>query len=72
MIYVVESGKELQEYLDKEGYTILHRPYFAMEGQTYYKWTVDTDKKVAVDYAKKDVEEMTFGEFMKEVNDGSC
>ena len=70
MVYVVEATVETMEFLNKEGYKILHRPYFALKGFTHFYWTIDTEDKSAVDYAKDGKDALTFEEFMKEINNG--
>ena len=64
-VIIVESSKELAKCLEDEGYRIWHKPYFAMPGYTHSKWTVETDKKEALDAAKEDLESITAEEFIK-------
>ena len=62
---IKDVHKELAKYLEDEGYRIRHKPYFAMPGYTHSKWTVDTDKKEALDAAKEDLESITAEDFLK-------
>ena len=46
------------------GYSIAHRPYFAMMGHTHYKYQLNPHTKSGVDAAEQDAEAITFDEFL--------
>ena len=48
--YVVNSANIAM--LERSGYTIYHRPYFAMRGSTHEKWTLNPHTKCGVDAAR--------------------
>ena len=56
--------------LDRSGYEILHRPYFAMMGSTHSKYTLNPHTKYGVDAAKVDSESISFDEFLELFEDG--
>ena len=47
------------------GYTISHRPYFAMPGSTHEKWGLNPHYKVGTDAAGIEEESITFSEYLK-------
>lgn len=62
--YVVDANTIHMRILDDSGYTILHRPYFAMMGSTHSKWQLNPHTRRGVDAAKTADESMSFKEFL--------
>ena len=65
--YVI--SKESTTYEDyillvDSGYSIAHRPYFAMMGHTHYKYQLNPHTKSGVDAADNDAEAISFDEFL--------
>ncbi len=63
--YLVETDGINYDLLLNSGYTILHRPYFAMKGHTHSRWTLNPHTKGGVDAAKCGTEPITFSEYME-------
>ena len=62
--YVINRGGLDVRLLDDSGYTILHRPYFAMKDSTHNKWTLNPHKKTGVDAAKEEDPSNSFDDFL--------
>ena len=62
--YVVDSDTVDCRLLDDSGYTILHRPYFAMMGSTHEKWQLNPHTKGGVDAAKTDEKSISFNDYL--------
>ena len=62
--YYVRGDEISENLLDHSGYTILHRPYFAMMNSTHSIWTLNPHTKIGVDAAKKDVTTISFSEYL--------
>jgi len=62
--YIVDSDTIEQSMIMRSGYTILHRPYFAMNGSTHEKWQLNPHTKMGVDAAKDDDESICFAEYL--------
>ena len=63
--YVVDSDTINLRLLDDSGYTVLHRPYFAMMGSTHEKWQLNPHTKGGVDAAKTEEESISFSDYLK-------
>ena len=63
--YSVEARTIDYELLERSGYRILHRPYFAMQGSTHNACTLNPYTKEGVDAAKVDLPMITFEEYLK-------
>ena len=61
--YVVDSVN--WALLERFGYTILHRPYFAMRGSTHEKWTLNPHTQIGIDAAKDEETAISFKEYLK-------
>ena len=61
--YVVDSVN--WTLLERLGYTILHRPYFAMRGSTHEKWTLNPHTKCGVNAARDEDVAISFKEYLK-------
>lgn len=57
--------------LQRSGYCIVHRPYFAMYGSTHGKYTLNPHTKHGVDAAKADAESIAFCDFLELFENGS-
>ena len=62
--YVIEGGVDYS-LLDHSGYSMWHRPYFAMPGSTHCRITLNPHTKYGLDAGKVDAEVITFQEFLK-------
>lgn len=62
--FVVDSDTIDLRILHDSGYTILHRPYFAMMGSTHTKWQLDPHTKSGVDAAKTEEESISFSDYV--------
>ncbi len=67
--YVVDSDTIDSGLLDRSGYRILHRPYFAMQGSTHSKWTINPHTKGGVDAAKDEEASISFMEYLELFNE---
>ncbi|MBR6873881.1 MAG: hypothetical protein IKN17_10290 [Ruminococcus sp.] len=63
--YTVIAETIDRDMLDRSGYNIWHRPYFAMPGSTHENWTIVPTNRYVLDAAKKDKEAISFQEFLK-------
>lgn len=63
--YAVDADTISVRVLNASGYTILHRPYFAMNGSTHEKWTLNPHTMTGVDAAKCDDESIPFSEYLE-------
>ena len=61
----VDSDTIKTEMLDRSGYGILHRPYFAMKGSTHAVWTLNPHRKSGVDAAPANEPGISFQEFLE-------
>ena len=62
--YVIDPGTVDFDMISRSGYTILHRPYFAMMNYTHSKYQLNPHTKFGVDAAKKDDSAISFNEFL--------
>ena len=64
--YYTVSIQNIDMYLlDNSGYTIRHRPYFAMCGSTHSAWSLNPHTKCGVDAAKEDEKVIEFSDFLE-------
>jgi hypothetical protein len=62
--YVIEGGVDYT-LLKHSGYSMWHRPYFAMPGSTHKRITLNPHTKYGLDAGKVDAEAISFQEFLK-------
>lgn len=62
--YVVQADTIDRTLLKDSGYSVLHRPYFAMKGSTHDNWMLNPHTRSGVDAAKKDEPAISFDEFL--------
>lgn len=62
--YVVQADTVDWPLLKNSGYTVMHRPYFAMPGSTHDNWMLNPHTRSGVDAAKKDEPAISFDEFL--------
>ena len=62
--YVVDSDTISVSLLRRSGYTIFHRPYFAMWNSTHGKWQLNPHLKRGVDAAPIDDSAISFNEYL--------
>ncbi len=67
--YAVSADTIEESILDRSGYRILHRPYFAMCESTHSVWSLNPHTRYGVDAAKKDAEVIDFCGFLKLFDD---
>ena len=63
--YSVEARTIDYDLLERSGYLIQHRPYFAMQGSTHAAYELNPHAKGGVDAAKVDLPMITFEEYLK-------
>ena len=61
--YTVDADTIPLPLLRRSGYTVLHRPYFAMQNSTHGKWQLNSHLKSGVDAAPIDAPSVSFSEF---------
>ncbi|MBS7262665.1 MAG: hypothetical protein KIG36_03540 [Eubacteriales bacterium] len=66
--YVIESGGVDYKLLHHSGYDMRHRPYFAMQGSTHSRITLNPHTKYGIDAGKIDAEAISFQEYLKLFN----
>lgn len=69
--YAVSIQNIDMDLLHNSGYTIWHRPYFAMRRSTHSAWSLNPHTRDAVDAAKEDEEVIDFCDFLKLFDDES-
>jgi len=65
--YAVDIDTLTEEYKDVlkwSGYSIAHRPYFAMQGSTKSAWTLNPHTKKGVDAARENLEIISFDDYL--------
>ena len=62
--YVVEASGIDSSLLDRSGYRIIHRPYFAMKDSTHFLWQLNPHTKNGIDAAKAGAGFITFNEYL--------
>ncbi len=62
--YVVEKDMIPEAFLKESGYSILHTPYFSMDGQTHEYWMLNPHKKTVIDSGPADAEALTFNQYL--------
>lgn len=63
--YVVDVAGIDVGLLERSGYRILHRPYFAMMKSTHEKWQLNPHTKVGVDAALTEQQAISFKDFLR-------
>ena len=63
--YYISADEIDRNMIIKSGYTILHKPYFAMAGHTHSAWTLNPHTKFGTDAAPVKEEKITFEEYLK-------
>lgn len=61
--YTVDTDTIPLSLLRRSGYTVLHRPCFAMQNSTHGKWQLNPHLKSGVDAAPIDAPSVSFAEF---------
>lgn len=62
--YVVQADTIDRPLLKNSGYSVAHRPYFAMPGSTHDNWMLNPHRRSGTDAAKKDEPAISFTEFL--------
>lgn len=63
--YYIKSDTADVRLLNNSGYTMLHRPYFAMRGSTHSAITINPHTKVCIDAAPISEQRIHFNDFLK-------
>ncbi len=63
--YTVNEDSIDRDLLRRSGYRILHRPYFAMRGNTYRKWQLNPSRRLGLDFAADNAPALDFAEFLE-------
>ena len=66
--YFVDSDNITEDdlhLLERSGFVIMHRPYFAMPGSTHSMWSLNPHRKSGTDAVRVGQEAITFADFMK-------
>lgn len=63
--YYVDADTLDVKLLDRSGYYIAHRAYFAMKGSTHSAWTLNPHRKSGVDAAPVDAEKIAFNDYLE-------
>ena len=63
--YYVDADTLDLKLLDRSGYHIAHRPYFAMPGSTHAAWTLNPHRKSGVDAAPIGAPTIAFADFLR-------
>ena len=62
--YVIEGGVDYK-LIENSGYSMWHRPYFAMSGSTHRRITLNPHTKYGLDAGKVNAEAISFQEYLK-------
>ena len=62
--YTVNADNIDRDLLRRSGYRILHRPGFAMRGNTYRKWQLNPSRRLGLDFAADNAPALDFAEFL--------
>lgn len=63
--YTVNADNIDRDLLRRSGYRILHRPGFAMRGNTYRKWQLNPARRFGLDFAADNAPALDFAEFLE-------
>lgn len=63
--YTVNADNIDRDLLRRSGYQILHRPGFAMRGNTYRKWQLNPARRLGLDFAADNAPALDFAEFLE-------
>ena len=62
--YTVNADNIDRDLLRRSGYRFLHRPGFAMRGNTYRKWQLNPSRCLGLDFAADNAPALDFAEFL--------